>query len=133
MIGDNIPDVSVHRQDPARPGPGAMRTIAPPLRMTTVMRSPMPQVTVRIRDVERRIQRAEERNAQSELPLFEAPFATAGADLRISVSTGLVRLTGYQGTGADLLISPSAGVAGTPAAACHRPGAGPPPRVASAS
>jgi diguanylate cyclase (GGDEF)-like protein len=37
------------------------------------------------------------------LPLFEAPFATAGADLRISVSTGLVRLTGYQGTGADLL------------------------------
>jgi hypothetical protein len=36
-------------------------------------------------------------------------------------------------TPADLLISLSAGVVGTPAAACHRPGAGSPPRVASAS
>ena len=36
-------------------------------------------------------------------------------------------------TPVDLLISPSAGVVGTLAAACYRPGAGPSPRVASAS
>jgi diguanylate cyclase (GGDEF)-like protein len=40
---------------------------------------------------------------QELLALFETPFSTGGADLRISVSMGLVRLTGYAGTGADLL------------------------------
>ncbi len=54
MIGDNIPDVSVHRQDPAPSGDRTMRTIVPPLRMATVMRTPVPQVSVQIRDIERR-------------------------------------------------------------------------------
>jgi hypothetical protein len=54
MIGDNIPDVSVHRQDPAQPGPRTTGTLVPPLRMATVMRTPVPHITVKIRDVERR-------------------------------------------------------------------------------
>ncbi|HEX5685620.1 MAG TPA: EAL domain-containing protein [Ideonella sp.] len=37
------------------------------------------------------------------MPLFEAPFAPAGTEHRVSASMGLVRLTGYGGTGADLL------------------------------
>jgi hypothetical protein len=53
-IGDNIPDVSVQRQQPVQPSPRAMGTLVPPLRMTTVMRTPVPHVTVKIRDVERR-------------------------------------------------------------------------------
>jgi hypothetical protein len=53
LIGENIPDVSVHRQQPAPPGSRAMGTLVPPLRMTTVMRTPVPHVTVEIRDVER--------------------------------------------------------------------------------
>jgi hypothetical protein len=52
MIGDNIPDVSVHQQQPAQPGPRAVRALVPPLRMITVMRTPVPHVTVEIRDIE---------------------------------------------------------------------------------
>jgi len=37
------------------------------------------------------------------MPIFEAPFAPAGTEHRVSASMGLVRLTGYAGTGADLL------------------------------
>jgi hypothetical protein len=54
MIGENIPDVAVHRQQPAQPGPRIMGALVPPLRMTTVMRTTVPHVTVQIRDVERR-------------------------------------------------------------------------------
>jgi Protein of unknown function (DUF4058) len=54
MIGENIPDVSVHKQQPARPGSRAMGILVPPLRMTTVMQTPVPHVTVEIRDIEHR-------------------------------------------------------------------------------
>ncbi len=36
-------------------------------------------------------------------PLFEDPFVPAGTDHMVSASMGLVRLTGYPGSGADLL------------------------------
>src|SRR5262249_43687352 len=54
LIGENYPDVSVHRQQPARPGLQVMEAIVPPLRMATVMRAPVPHVTVEIRDTEHR-------------------------------------------------------------------------------
>ncbi len=54
LIGENYPDVSVHRQQPARPSPRAMEVLVPPLRMITVMCAPVPHVTVEIRDVEHR-------------------------------------------------------------------------------
>src|SRR5690348_16632740 len=54
MIGENVPDVSVHRQRPAQPGLRVVGALAAPLRMTTVMRTPVPHVTVQIRDTERR-------------------------------------------------------------------------------
>lgn len=54
MIGENIPDVSVHRQRPAQPGPRVAGALVAPLRMTTVMRTPVPHVTVQVRDTERR-------------------------------------------------------------------------------
>jgi hypothetical protein len=54
MIGENIPDVSVHRQRPAQPGPRVLGTLIPPLRMTTVMRTPVPHITVQVRDIQRR-------------------------------------------------------------------------------
>jgi len=37
------------------------------------------------------------------MPVFDEPFAPAGTDHGVSVSMGLVRLTGYAGSGADLL------------------------------
>jgi len=37
------------------------------------------------------------------MPLFDEPFSTAGTDHMVSASLGLVRLTGYDGSGADLL------------------------------
>src|SRR5579885_1096203 len=52
LIGDNYPDVFVHRQQPSRPGGQTLGTLVPPLRMTTIMRTPVPHVTVTIRDVE---------------------------------------------------------------------------------
>ena len=52
LIGENFPDVSVHRQRPDRPAPRAAGSLAPPLRMITVLRAPVPHVTVEIRDVE---------------------------------------------------------------------------------
>jgi hypothetical protein len=52
LIGENIPDISVHRQQPAHPGSQAMGTLVPPLRMTTVMRTPVPHITVQVRDIE---------------------------------------------------------------------------------
>jgi Protein of unknown function (DUF4058) len=54
MIEENIPDVSVHRQHPAQPGPRVAGTLVPPLRMATVMRTPVPHITIRIRDIRRR-------------------------------------------------------------------------------
>jgi hypothetical protein len=53
-IGENIPDVAVQRQPPAQPNPRTVGTLVPPLRMATVMRTPVPHITVKIRDVERR-------------------------------------------------------------------------------
>ncbi|MHB1559973.1 MAG: DUF4058 family protein [Isosphaeraceae bacterium] len=53
-IGESIPDVSVHTQHPSEPGTRARGAIVPPLRMATVMRTPVPHVTIKIRDVERR-------------------------------------------------------------------------------
>jgi hypothetical protein len=53
LIGENYPDISVHRQQLAGPGPQAMGVLVPPLRMATVMRAPVPHVTVEIRDTER--------------------------------------------------------------------------------
>src|SRR5262249_9346341 len=52
MIGENLPDVSVHRQQPIEPSHLAAGILIPPLRMATVMRTPVPHVTVTIRDVE---------------------------------------------------------------------------------
>jgi Protein of unknown function (DUF4058) len=52
MIGENLPDVSVQRQQPAQPGSQALETLVPPLRMTTIMRTPVPHITVVIRDIE---------------------------------------------------------------------------------
>lgn len=52
LIGETYPDVSVHRQQPIGPGPGVAGALAPPLRMNTVMRTPVPHVTVEIRDIE---------------------------------------------------------------------------------
>ncbi|HEY9029353.1 MAG TPA: EAL domain-containing protein, partial [Burkholderiaceae bacterium] len=37
------------------------------------------------------------------MPVFDEPFASAGTEYDVSVSIGLVRLTGYAGSGADLL------------------------------
>jgi hypothetical protein len=54
LIEENLPDVSVHRQRSDRAGPGVREALVPPLRMITVMRAPVPHVTVEIRDVERR-------------------------------------------------------------------------------
>src|SRR5262249_3761683 len=54
MVGENIPDVSVHRQQPTEPSNRTAGILIPPLRMTTVMRTPVPHVTVEIRDVEHR-------------------------------------------------------------------------------
>lgn len=56
IIEENIPDVAVQRQPTARPGP-APRTVgvlSPPLRLRAVVRTPVPLITVEIRDVERR-------------------------------------------------------------------------------
>jgi hypothetical protein len=52
LIGENYPNVSVQRQQPSQPGSRTMGTLVPPLRMTTVMRTSVPHVTVMIRDVE---------------------------------------------------------------------------------
>ena len=52
LIGENAPDVSVHRQQPARPGSGIQGALVPPLRMITTVRAAVPHVTVEIRDVE---------------------------------------------------------------------------------
>jgi hypothetical protein len=54
MIEENIPDVSVHRQRPAQLGPRVVGTLVPPLRLTTVMRTPVPHITVQVRDIQRR-------------------------------------------------------------------------------
>jgi Protein of unknown function (DUF4058) len=54
MIEENIPDVSVHWQQPAPSGIRTIGALVPPLRMATVMRTPVPHITVQIRDVERR-------------------------------------------------------------------------------
>jgi hypothetical protein len=54
MIEENIPDVSVHWQQPDPSGLRTIGAIVPPLRMATVMRTPVPHITVQIRDVERR-------------------------------------------------------------------------------
>jgi hypothetical protein len=52
MIGENYPDVSVHKQQPARHGTGVLEALVPPIRMITVMRAPIPHVTVEVRDLE---------------------------------------------------------------------------------
>jgi Protein of unknown function (DUF4058) len=54
LIGGNIPDVSVHRQQPVQSGIGVAETLAAPIRMITVMPTPVPHVTVEIRDIEHR-------------------------------------------------------------------------------
>jgi hypothetical protein len=52
LIGENDPDVSLHRQQPGEPGPEAAGALASPLRINTVIRTPVPHVTVEIRDIE---------------------------------------------------------------------------------
>src|SRR5262245_4885998 len=52
LIGENYPDVSVQRQQPARPGAGIQGALVPPLRMITTVRAAVPHVTVEVRDVE---------------------------------------------------------------------------------
>jgi Protein of unknown function (DUF4058) len=54
MVEENLPDVSIHRQRPVQPGPRVLGALVPPLRMATVMRTPVPHVTIQIRDTERR-------------------------------------------------------------------------------
>src|SRR5207253_7651908 len=53
-IGPIYPDVAMLKSSPAEGGRGAAGTIAPPLRMATLMRTPVPHITVEIRDVANR-------------------------------------------------------------------------------
>jgi len=53
-IGLAYPDVAVLKRGPANGGRGAVGTIVPPLRMETLMRTPVPHLSVEIRDVENR-------------------------------------------------------------------------------
>ncbi len=54
VIGEVYPDVAVARAGPAGGGFGTAGTISPPLRMATIVRTPVPHTTVEIRDVEHR-------------------------------------------------------------------------------
>jgi hypothetical protein len=51
-IGSAYPDVAVLTREPSTGDQGKIATIAPPLRMETLMRTPVPHLTVEIRDVE---------------------------------------------------------------------------------
>jgi hypothetical protein len=54
VIGEIYPDVAVARVGVTDGARSAAGTIAPPLRMATLIRTPIPHVTVEIRDVEHR-------------------------------------------------------------------------------
>jgi len=54
VIGEVYPDVAVARSGPTDGGAKTGGTIAPPLRMATLVRTPIPHITVEIRDVEHR-------------------------------------------------------------------------------
>ncbi len=54
VIGEVYPDVAVARSGPSGGGENTAGTIAPPLRMATLIRTPIPHITVEIRDVEHR-------------------------------------------------------------------------------
>ncbi len=53
-VGPIYPDVAVVKSEPAGRGRGATGTISAPLRMATLMRTPVPHITVEIRDVANR-------------------------------------------------------------------------------
>lgn len=53
-IGAIYPDVGVLEPEPADDGQRGTATIVPPLRMTTLMRVPVPHISVEIRDVAKR-------------------------------------------------------------------------------
>jgi Protein of unknown function (DUF4058) len=54
VVGEVYPDVAVARSGPASTGRITAGTISPPLRMATIIRTPIPHSTVEIRDVEHR-------------------------------------------------------------------------------
>ncbi len=54
VIGEVYPDVAVARSGSAGGGQSTTGTISPPLRMATLVRTPIPHTTVEIRDVEHR-------------------------------------------------------------------------------
>jgi hypothetical protein len=54
VIGEVYPDVAVARSGAAGEGQTTAPTISPPLRMATIVRTPIPHTTVEIRDVEHR-------------------------------------------------------------------------------
>ena len=56
VIGEIYPDVAVARSEPGPAGAGhsTAGTITPPLRMATIVRTPIPHTTVEIRDIENR-------------------------------------------------------------------------------
>jgi Protein of unknown function (DUF4058) len=54
VIGEVYPDVAVARSGFAGAVPSTAGTISPPLRMATIVRTPIPHTTVEIRDVEHR-------------------------------------------------------------------------------
>jgi hypothetical protein len=54
LIGETYPDVAVLTSGPPQGGRGAVATIASPLRMATLIRTPVPHITVEIRDVAKR-------------------------------------------------------------------------------
>jgi len=53
-IGETYPDVAVFVSGPAEGGRGAVATIAAPIQMSTLIRTPIPHITVEIRDIAKR-------------------------------------------------------------------------------
>jgi hypothetical protein len=54
IVGETYPDVTVLTTGPVAGGQGTVATIAAPLLMATLIRSPIPHITVEIRDVAKR-------------------------------------------------------------------------------
>src|SRR5438477_11191182 len=54
LIGGTYPDIAVVKQGPVEEGRGTVAIIAPPLQMATLIRTPVPHITVETRAIAQR-------------------------------------------------------------------------------